>query len=317
MYANGIILRPYRDGDEVALRQLHYAVVGEKHREHWLKWWHWQFNENPAGKPIYWVAEIGDKLVGQYTIIPVKLKVGNEIIIGYQSVDTMTHPDYRHRGIFVNLATKTYEVAGNNAVIYGFPNQYSYLGFIKKLGWFEVGTIDAMVKPLWFPNTKKTDSEITTTEILSFDNRINDFWADVSNDHETMVVRDKEYLNWRYVTVPDVNFRIYLAEKGEKILGYIVVKCEYQYRLNIGRIFDLVVRQEPVGQALIQKAIEYFKSQRAILALYRLIAPENYHRMLRKSGFMTLPLMNKKAHFIVRPNTTKRWFVQTGDADTL
>jgi hypothetical protein len=38
-------------------------------------------------------------------------------------------------------------------------------------------------------------------------------------------VRDKEYLNWRYVDVPDVDYTIYLAEEGEEICGYIVLRC--------------------------------------------------------------------------------------------
>lgn len=53
-----------------------------------------------------------------------------------QSADTMTDPDYRGEGLFTKLARMTYLEAQKQGIqlIFGFPNENSYPGFIK-LGW--------------------------------------------------------------------------------------------------------------------------------------------------------------------------------------
>lgn len=351
-----ILFRPYKDEDEVALLELYSAVNGEiQDKEHWFKLRNWQYKNNPAGKPIYWLAEYEKKIVGQYALIPAKIKFGDRVIIGYQSVDTKTHPDYQRRGIFGKLALKSYECASAD-VIYGFPNKNSYGGFVKKLGWLEVGALDALVKPLNIKNilqkyissklllkvgeasvniitrifyntnnTPKVDN-LKITKISSFDDRIDVLWREISNSYNVMVVRNKEYLNWRYVNVPDVIFTIYIAEMEGKILGYIVIKCEKQRGLTIGRIFDFIVlpNQEIAGQMLIQKATEFFRDEKASLILYRLAGTKAYYKMLRNNGYIRLPFANRGVRFIIRINTIKisrnmfnGWLLQTGDADTV
>jgi GNAT superfamily N-acetyltransferase len=54
-----------------------------------------------------------------------------------QSGDTMTHKDHAGKGLFTLLATKTYEYCKENGfhLVFGFPNENSFPGFIKRLGW--------------------------------------------------------------------------------------------------------------------------------------------------------------------------------------
>jgi hypothetical protein len=68
-----------------------------------------------------------------YGVIPCFIQYGNEIILAAQSADTMTHPEYRGKGLFISLAKKCYELCKKNNIsfVFGFPNQNSYRGFIK------------------------------------------------------------------------------------------------------------------------------------------------------------------------------------------
>lgn len=54
-----------------------------------------------------------------------------------QSGDTMTHANHVGKGLFTTLAKLTYELAEQNGAqfVFGFPNQNSYPGFVKKLNW--------------------------------------------------------------------------------------------------------------------------------------------------------------------------------------
>jgi hypothetical protein len=79
-----------------------------------------------------------------YGVTPCFLTYGNEEILAAQSVDTMTHPEHRYKGMFVELSHKTFELCKESGirVIFGFPNQNSLHGAIHKLGWKMTGFMD-------------------------------------------------------------------------------------------------------------------------------------------------------------------------------
>ena len=54
-----------------------------------------------------------------------------------QSGDTMTHKDHGGKGLFTLLATKTYDYCKEQGFhcVFGFPNENSFPGFTKRLGW--------------------------------------------------------------------------------------------------------------------------------------------------------------------------------------
>ena len=41
----------------------------------WMEWWSWQHERNPAGPPIIWFADAGDRLAGQYEVVRIGMKV--------------------------------------------------------------------------------------------------------------------------------------------------------------------------------------------------------------------------------------------------
>jgi hypothetical protein len=75
--------------------------------------------------------------VAYYGVIPCFIKYGKQIMLAAQSADTMTHPQYRYKGMFVELSNLTFELCGELGIrlVFGFPNQNSYHGAVNKLGW--------------------------------------------------------------------------------------------------------------------------------------------------------------------------------------
>jgi hypothetical protein len=80
-----------------------------------------------------------------YGVYPCFVKYDDQLILAAQSGDTMTHPAHQGKGLFIKLALMTYEYVRNNGVkfVFGFPNQNSYPGFVKKLNWRHVEDIHA------------------------------------------------------------------------------------------------------------------------------------------------------------------------------
>jgi hypothetical protein len=75
--------------------------------------------------------------VAFYGVYPCLIEFQGKKYLAAQSGDTMTHSDHTGKGLFILLATKTYEYCNENGfhLVFGFPNENSFPGFIKRLGW--------------------------------------------------------------------------------------------------------------------------------------------------------------------------------------
>ncbi len=350
-------LRIYKEGDEEKIFELVKAVQGERvpEKERWLKGWRWLHIDNPAGISRIWLAECDGKLVGQYPLILEDMKVGKESIKGAQIVDTMTHPEYRRLGIANSLGKKALRELEKEKIhlAYGFPNQQAYPLHIKS-GWLDVCAFQVMIKPLnlkkflqryfirnrllldiftvggnliikaFFRSKKVPDEDmLKIREISCFNDRISDLWNRISNDYNLIRIRDKKYLNWRYVDVPNADYIIYVAEESEDICGYVVLGCEDRDGLVFGYIYDIItpINREDIIQSLIAKAVGYFMHKGVDAIFSKMAANEVYRKSFLRNGF--IPHFRFKGRFIVYNTSTKlsdaflknlkNWFIQLGD----
>lgn len=100
--------------------------------------WEWAYISNPYGEPVVSLAISGERIVGHYAVIPLRLKNSTQEFNGYLSMTTMVASDFRRYGLFKSLAERVYNKLSENgqpAVVFGFPNDNSAPGFIKRLGW--------------------------------------------------------------------------------------------------------------------------------------------------------------------------------------
>ncbi len=100
--------------------------------------WYWEYIENPNGNPIISLYFYDNKLVGHYSVIPIKLIMEkNKSILGALSMTTMVDISYRKYGIFIDQANEVYEksIELGYKFVFGFPNKKSAPGFKKRLDW--------------------------------------------------------------------------------------------------------------------------------------------------------------------------------------
>lgn len=107
---------------------------------------HW-YVENPYGKAISFNAYDGEKMVAHYVCIPKKLSIEGRVVDGILSMATVTHPNYRGRGLFKTLAKMTYDHARDNGYefVIGVANANSFHGFMKYFPFQFVGQLDVKV----------------------------------------------------------------------------------------------------------------------------------------------------------------------------
>ncbi|MFC2002742.1 GNAT family N-acetyltransferase [Chloroflexota bacterium] len=354
-------LREYKEGDERDILDLYKLVFGvEMSLEHWL----WKYKRNPAGQPFIILAEAEQGIVGHFALLPRLMKVGDNASLGSLSVDTMVHPEYRCQGMHVIMGRETCELAARrgSVIAYGFSNQLSHRNATTKIGFTSSygGGIPLWIKPLDFETvlrkhftnntllaklgsktaqlgmklfyrSSKTRPTCSIKELSSFDERFDSLWDKFSKSYDIMVTRNRAYLTWRYLEKPSDEYRIFVAERGEKLVGAIVVKCAEQVDFMIGFIMDMLsTPEEPeAGKELISAAVDHFAARQIDMAGCLMLPGAAYSRNLKGMGFVKAPKsllpqemyldvnnlvpQYQKASFV----NPKNWFVTWGDHDVV
>lgn len=344
--------RLFQEGDEESLFDLYDSAFGRRPR---MDEWRWQFFDNPAGRGYIRLAVDRKKIVGQYAVIPITMQIRNRPQRAAQSLDTMTHPDYRKQGIFVTLASGVYDDArsDNVGLIYGFPNGISLHGFIERLDFFVLENLVSYTRPLNFSgligtklrnrtlstifgapvklifNALFSDSPSNNIDICikaaaSFPEPTDDLFRQLSPKFKNMIVRDAQYLNWRYTLNPAKKYNIYLAYRGESLTGYCVCGARKMMGSNVGLIMDILTDPEDkiVARELLAHSIRNMKREGFDLATCILPSRSIFLKILKKLGFIMAP---KKFPFILHINAKnisssdieniKDWHITYGDAD--
>lgn len=261
-------MREYQKGDEKRILEYQNKTMAPTDIRS-SDYWKWEYQDNPIGIKTIWVAEDGDLLVGHYALMPLMMKVGTFTCLAAQSVDTFTHHEYRRLGIFVALAEKVYSLAAAKGIsaLYGFPSIAAYHGFVKKLDWIKVTSMDKMIKPLTlysfiissirallkngptqlhrliknkiFSWKRERElwhiySSISVEQISSFDHQADELWSKIDKQQEIRIVKDSKYLNWRYIHKPNEPYSIFKVGHNNETLGYLV----FQKRIDRGRLLN-------------------------------------------------------------------------------
>lgn len=314
------IVREYREGDEGDLIALHREVFGSEADP---EWWRWRYLGNSACPPIILVAVADQRIVGQYALVPVRVKMGNGECLACLSLDTMVHPDFRGAGMFTKLAEAAYAAAAGRGFrfVYGFPNANSHHGFVSKLGWTDLHDgIPLWVRPLdskavigkrfgdnrviaglgscavraamgVFKRPRKATGTCTLRELQSLDERFDALWEEVSVRYPIALIRDRAYLDWRYAHRPNMRYTILAAERDGRLLGYTIPRVMPKFGLRIGFIMELIVSpgDRQVSRDLLRGTFDRFEAEGADIAGCLMPPRHGDARLLQEMGWIRVP----------------------------
>jgi hypothetical protein len=355
-------VRAYRAGDEARIIELYERTFGRTMgRTESAHHWRWEFTQNPCGKMGILLAESGDTLAAQYAVLPLRVQVGDTLRDGALSLDTATHEGFRGRGLFPRLARQLYgDLAGQGYfAVFGFPNSASAPSFFNKLGWHELAPFPLLVKPLagaarsvlaargvpgWLaaaaeplaglmrPRPATVPARYRVETANGFPAAADALWQRARVGKRIAVVRDRAYLDWRYVTNPEGGlYRIHLLWEGADLAGYVVTLIEQRFSMRSGFVMDLLFEESrpEVGVALVSVAERTLAADGAQVATALMYPGTEARRVLRAAGFFTVPrrLMPQEIHFGARrladdtPETLihdpANWYITWGDTDVV
>ena len=184
------------------------------------------------GSPIAFLMKFQNKIVGFYAVVPIKLRIQSKLVIGCSSFLTMTHPDHSGKGIFMKLASKTFQEAKKKhyKFVIGFANPNSYPIFIKKLGFTEL----APINNLKIKNFKKFHSiQYRNSHIPKNALRL---WNEFKQQQNFLVKldRDYSYLHKKFIQHPIYDYFIF--HKKNK---FLFIFKKYEKSLHIIDFFGI------------------------------------------------------------------------------
>jgi len=321
----------------------------------------WQYIDTPAGRAIIWLA-IDDKckIIGQVCFLPIRVKLKDEDVLGAYALNILVDSASRNKGIFAVLARKAFDEMQNSniKVVYGFPNKFAYPTWIKRTSFKDLGVIPDLIKIIninRFVRKKISNGLIRTLisliykvfllslhknkpkdlqvqRIEEFNDNFNASWTLQSKDYKNMIVRSKDYLNWRYFYCPTRKYEVFCCKNNKnEIQGYVVLRIISEGGLNVGWIVDIFSgiskSGEKASEVLIIEAQKYFIMQN--VDIVRCVVSENSigFKALRKNGFLRTPrtfklwpikiIMNIFDNKYVGEQLVDHWFFTLGDNDAI
>lgn len=254
----------------------------------------WKYRSNPAGEAVAFAAFDGETMAAFYGVIPETYLVNSTPKRIYQSMDTMTHPNYQRRGLFGKLAKMTYdrvaEIEGELKLV-GIPGTTSYPGFVKKLSWMDIhqfkytfcqkhifkasGFFSRTAKIEIKPITAMTDS---LAEFL--DNR------QISAKPIQPSV-SSAFFDWRVFKNTNKKFDVVEIIDGDKTVGACVYTTPETDRCFIN---FLAFTEEKMFAEDTRAVIGYLfdKTGASYIFTWEPITDE-FHKALKKNGFITNP----------------------------
>lgn len=199
----------------------------------------WKYNANPAGQVVGFEALADGQIAGFYGVIPWQLALDGQTVSVFQSMDTMTHPNFQRRGLFVTLAKACYaELAARHKdyVIIGIPGTSSFPGFVQKLGWSHVQDLSYVFKHhSW--HRVRTAKALRVRPLEELDESFRAYLRERRQENGRLSVSmDAHFLDWRVFKNQVTPYKTLLVEAGSKAVGVAVAN-----KADKGRVFlDLI-----------------------------------------------------------------------------
>ncbi|MEO6681658.1 MAG: GNAT family N-acetyltransferase [Ginsengibacter sp.] len=329
--------------------------VSEKNLE-LLKWFH-QDNLRGERSILYAIESESRNIAAIYTYLPTVLKCMDTNISGLQSFDTLTDHRHRGKGLFIRLATKLAEkeTTKGNELVFGFPNENSVKGFVKKLGFTYFGEVPFLIKPLKISyflkklaNKNKVnidedsncavnaDTEIqlfnntSIKKLNKFDKRYELLWNKINKHILIGVNRDAAYMNWRFINKPIADYLCYGYYEGSDLKGIVIFTLKNKHGGKVGYLMELLFDPESkqAGKELLRFSTRILKKNKADVILAWCYTHSFNYPVFKKAGYYNFPekIRPQKLGVIVKVLKSKfendilkikNWYISYSDSDTV
>ena len=350
--------------DASQICRLYEQIFGENMGgQNSLDYFNWLYYQNPAGEPYSHIIEDNGGIIAFWGVVPQRIWILNNEMKACVTVHLMSNSKVLATPY---LAKEVLQVLARNGIklTFGFMNENSSM-FLKRLNWamIDIPLLVRVIQPgvmlRYLSNSKRwlkpfapllnrfsysldyiskflrskqyINSSIKIEEINHFDNEFNQLWDTVKQSIGISVIRDANYLNWRYVDKPKIIHRIVVAKLKDNLQGYVITKVEQRFGMRHGVILDILTIPEDSSTAfiLLNYAIKTMISEGAEVISALSLRNEYYFKCLRQCNFIPIPskYFPQKDYFGTRPVILdtktdnkidpRNWYFTWGDHDDM
>ncbi|WP_157832408.1 GNAT family N-acetyltransferase [Candidatus Nitrosotenuis chungbukensis] len=250
------MIRFLEAGDAKNLKKFYDEAYGSKHILHSPIHQDWQFKKNPFNtfnRVTIVLDENENEITSHCGLIPVELKVLNSTRSALWHVSFFTLERYRGQGLGTKLIQYSNNLCDFSMVLNGsdgtkkiyvntggkdLGNLNRYVGLLDKNRVEEFSRITIPKNQLNFVSNLNPDFK----RVFNLDQKYEKFWEKVKEKFPITVNRTMEYLDWRYLKHPLLDYHFMILEKNNELVGFTVLRFEDKNEvLKAIRIVDLVV----------------------------------------------------------------------------
>lgn len=259
----------------------------------------WRCDQNPAGQATIPVVR-GEQgqVVGFIWLVPLHMRIKGRDCLGAAGTNLVIQPEYRQSFAYVKLVRR-FDQAFQDLGIplhYSFISEGKYNQLLKRAPG-QAATIPLLVKPLapsFIPaRSPVSRDEITVQAVNQFGPSLDQFWSRVQDRYPAMAVRSSAFLAWRFREFPERRYRVLVAQQGDRVLGYAVVRRSTIRGIKTGLVMDLLVEDgaagETAGHCLMAEAEAFFLAEGMPLAVGLMMPHAAEYRVLRRAGYIRWP----------------------------
>jgi hypothetical protein len=353
MVSNGPVLRRYSPTDQQEVFDLLRASLSAPVSARIIEQWNWKYESNPFNPPegpIAFVLQVGSKIVSLVAGFRLPAWIAGSACEIENLGEWVVHPEYRRQHIWRKV---------DNKQLYRSPIAISWGGGLSariglRSGWAPTqmnalirildlrqlikhfsgnsafasfaGSLQSLTRFIAQPFRRVTHSNLNIVCIVGVDERCDELWERSRRDDRAMVIRNRRYLQWRYVDRPDAEYLVLAVENGTELLGMLIARITVSNGIRWGYLVDFWIARtgaEGVFDLLVQEVLEEFRRRGAAGAsCYTL--DQRFRRTLHQHGFFRAP-QRDPTHFSVKVNPnhpdlmpfgkSHRWYITMGDGD--
>ncbi len=307
-----VTIRPCRADDERGVLDLFEKSFGRPlSAEHWR----WKLHQQPCAVDNVWLATADEKPIFHYAGIPTRFLLSQTIVATMVSVDTMTAPEFRRRGLLTRVAAHVYSAwrAADVAFVIGLPNQ-QWGSRAAALGWLPLFPLQWLIRPLhpeatlarrlnlpvlrqvkapaalwnrFLRRRLRRDVRVETTVVRSADMAFDHIWERCRSEWMFSTVRDSAWINWRFLCAPSRAYEVTVARRAGVPTGYAVHSFVGTADRRHAYLADLLVSRSDSASrdSLLREVIELAQRARAESLSTLAIPGTPLFRQLRRLGF--------------------------------
>lgn len=216
----------------------------------------WKHFKNPFGKSYGLLACDKEKIIGIRMFMFWEFRKDEKVVKAIRPVDTITHPEYRGKGIFKKLTLNGLDYCKEKYdIVFNTPNNNSLPGYLK-MGWqknpMQFSYYVGLVLPIG--TTKGILLKKISSEDIRFSNLELDFTYWRTNITE-------EFIRWRYAA--SIYEKVFFNFNGSS--GYVI------YRIQKIKGFKVLILVDYIGKSsYADKVIKALASKNIIILVYYL-----------------------------------------------